>query len=93
MRNFLNRTAAFHLPERIKQLAIDFPAKIALRNEFDHEITYEQLYKSAVAVAEGLRRTGEAGSPVAVMCKDPIQMVIGLFGTWYSHSTAVPLRK
>ncbi len=93
MRNFLNRTAAFHLPERLKQLATDFPGKIALRNELDHEITYGQLYKAAGAVAEGLKRTGEAGNPVAIMCKDPIQMVIGLFGTWLSHSTAVPLRK
>lgn len=93
MRNFLNKSAAFYLPERIKQLAKDYPFKVAIRNEFGDEISYGQLYKSALAVAEGLKRTGDANKSVAVMCKDPLQMAIGLFGTWYNNSTAIPLRK
>ena len=92
MRNFLNKSTALHLPERIKQLAKDYPTKIAIRNELGDEITYGQFYKSAAAVAEGLKRTGGASKSVAVMCKDPLQMAIGLFGAWYNNSTAIPLR-
>lgn len=92
MRNFLNKSASFHLLERIKQLAKDYPTKIAIRNELNDEITYGQLYKAAGTVAEGLKRTGDTSKSVAVMCKDPLQMAIGLFGAWYNNCTAIPLR-
>lgn len=93
MRNFLNKPVSLHLPDRIKQLAKDYPAKIAIRNEAGDEITYGQFYKAAGAVAEGLRKTNCVGKSVGIMCKDPLQMAIGLFGTWYNNCTAVPLRK
>ena len=93
MRNFLNKTSLYHLPERIKQLSKDLPTKIAIRNEFGEEITYGQFYNAAGKVAEALKRTGYSGKSVAIMCKDPLQMAIGLFGAWYSHSAAIPLRK
>jgi acyl-CoA synthetase (AMP-forming)/AMP-acid ligase II len=92
MRNFLNKSSALLLPERIKQLSKDNPFKIAIRNEFGDEISYSRFYKAATTVAEGLRRTGDGRKSVAVMCKDPLQMAIGLFGVWYNNSTAIPLR-
>lgn len=90
MRNFLNRPR--YLPERLRQLASDSPAKIALRNELGEEISYLNLYRAVCSVSEGLRR-GNDNKPIAVLCKDPIQMAIGIFAAWFSNRPAVPLRK
>lgn len=81
-----------HLPRRIRQLALEQPRKIAIKNELNEEITYKQFHEAAKLVSMGLnqRKTGDS---VAILAKDPIQMAIGIFGTWYSNRTAVPLRK
>lgn len=79
------------LPNRIRQLALTTPNKLALRNEFNEEITYGQLYKAAKSVADALNH-GKACESIAIMSKDPVQMAIGLFGVWMSSRTAVPLR-
>lgn len=79
------------LTERIKQHASQNPFKIALRNELGEEISYGNFYRIVGAVGEGLRRSG--AKSVGILCKDPIQMAIGIFGAWFGNCIAVPLRK
>lgn len=80
--------------ERIRKYALEQPTKIALKNELNQQINYKQLYESALIISEVLKkRGGDAENSVAILCKDPIQMAIGVFGTWFSNRTAVPLRK
>lgn len=90
MRNFLNNPRHL-LPDRLRQLASDFPSKIALRNELGEEISHLNLYRAVCSVSSGLRR-GKDVKPVAVLCKDPIQMAIGIFSSWFSNRPVVPLR-
>lgn len=93
MRFIHNRPSSslFLLPERIRQHASENPFKIALRNDLGEEISYGQFYKAVGAVGEGLRRSGARS--VGILCKDPIQMAIGVFGAWFGNCIAVPLRK
>lgn len=79
--------------EQFRKYALDQPSKIALRNEANQHITYKQLYESASNLSIGLKRRPDADRSVAILCKDPIQMAIGIFGTWLSDRVAVPLRK
>lgn len=79
--------------ERIRKYALDEPAKIALKNELNEQITYKCFYESALNLSEVLKKHRDAEKSVAILCKDPIQMAIGVFGTWFSNRTAVPLRK
>lgn len=80
-----------HLPSRIRQLALDQPFKVALRDEFNNELTYQRFYEAVKSVAKGLEH-GKAGKSVAILAKDPIQMTVGIFGTWLSNRIAIPLR-
>lgn len=91
MRNFLNRPR--HFTERLRQLALECPNKIALRNELGEEISYLNLFKTSSSIAEGLRHLNDERKAVAVLCKDPIQMALGIFAAWFSNRPAVPLRK
>lgn len=79
--------------ERIRKYALDQPTKLALKNELNEQITYKQLYESALILSEVLKKRADAEKSVAILCKDPIQMAIGVFGTWLSNRAAVPLRK
>ena len=79
--------------ELIRKHALDQPAKIALRNELNEQITYKQFYESALRLSDSLKRRGDIEKSVAILCKDPIQMAIGVFGAWFSNLSAVPLRK
>ena len=77
-----------HLLERLLQLGSS--RKIALRNELRGELTYAGMLKAALSIAEGLKRV--KSDSVAVLCKDPIQMALGIYSTWLSKKIAVPLR-
>ena len=79
--------------ERIRKHALEQPAKIALRNELNEQITYKQLYDSALKLSGALKRHKGSEKSAAILCRDPIQMAIGVFGTWLSNRPAVPLRK
>ena len=96
-RGVLMRTGALmkyhHLPSRIRQLALDQPAKIAIRNELNEEITYARLYEMSKSVGEVLKQRNDSGISAMIMAKDPIQMAIGIFGAWFANRAAVPLRK
>lgn len=89
------RTSAliqYHLPNRIRQLALDQPAKMAIRNELNEEISYKQLYDAALSVSNVIKSSENIGNSIAIMSKDPIQLAIGIFGAWFSNKAAVPLR-
>ena len=89
MRNFLN----CHVPtDLIRKQALDRPYKIALRNDLGDEISYKNFHDVAMNVAKVLERRNGSGS-VGVLCKDPIQMAIGIFGSWLSNKAVIPLRK
>jgi len=91
MRKLLNKREFSHwLPEQIRQHALERGNKIALRNELDHEISYKELFKSSIALADRLK--GSDTKSVALFFKDPIKLAIAILGTWYSNKTAVPLR-
>ena len=77
-----------HLLERLLQLGS--LKKIALRNELGGEISYAGLVGAVRSVAEGLR--GFKGESIAVLCRDPIQMAVGIYSAWLSKKAAVPLR-
>ena len=64
--------------DQIRKYALDQPTKIALRNEMNEQITYKKLYEYALGVSEGLKKRRDVGNSVAILCKDPIQMAIGL---------------
>lgn len=93
MRYFLNKSVdlCHWLPERIRQHALERGNKIALRNEFDQTISYMDLFRCSLALSETIKCS--SAESVALFTKDPIKLAIGILATWYSHKTAVPLRK
>lgn len=65
--------------------------RVAIRNEFGTELTYQRLWKLATEMAE-LKLSPQL-QRIAINCRDPVQFSIALLATWINNSIAVPLRK
>lgn len=65
--------------------------RVAIRNEFGTELTYQRLWKLAREMAE--LKLGPQLQRIAINCRDPVQFSIALLATWINNSIAIPLRK
>lgn len=90
MRFHTNQRPYIHFIDRIRKHVSDQGQKTAIINETGKTISYSELYNSASALASNLKHS--SNKSIALLCRDPINMAIGLLGTWLNNSTAVPLR-
>jgi len=80
------------LVDDLKVRAEEVPERIAIWFEEEDTITFSELWKQAVKVAEALQKSGvKRNDKVFVYIQNSIELVESIYGVWIAGATCVPI--